>query len=86
MIALKSQIDSTDVGLLHETLDRIDAWKGSRNEIVHAMMNKNTDALEVRLKPIAEEGMRLARVLDSQEKILKSGNKIRKSVNLSINQ
>ena len=86
LTALKSQIESTDVGLLLETLDQIDAWKSTRNEIVHALMNKNIDALEDRLKPIAEEGMCLARVLDGQVKILKSGNKIRKSLNLPINQ
>lgn len=86
LTALKSQIERADVGLLLETLDQIKVWKDARNEIVHAMMNKNIDALEARLKSIAEEGMRIARALDSQERILKSGNKIRRSVNLPINQ
>lgn len=86
LTALKSQLESTDIGLFLDTLDQIDAWKERRNEIVHAMLNKNIDILEDQLKPIAEEGMRLARIIDSQERILKSRNMIRKSANLPINQ
>lgn len=85
LTALKSQLEGTDIGLFLGTLDKIDAWKACRNEIVHAMMNKNIDTLEEQLKPVAEEGMLLARTLDSQERILKEWNRVRKSANLPLN-
>ena len=79
---LKSQLESTDIGAVLEALDDIDKWKKCRNEIVHAMMNKNLDSLESYLQPQAIEGMRLARALDAQECLLKKGNIIRRKMNL----
>ena len=85
LIALKSQCEGMDVGAVLSALEDISKWSGYRNEIVHALMNKNLDSLDAGLKEKAEEGMRLARLLDNQEKVLKSGNRIRKSVNLPMN-
>ena len=85
LTVLKSQIESMDADAFLYSLDRVEAWKSVRNEIVHAMLNKNIDSLEDRLKPLAEEGMQIARIIDNQERILKKGNKIRRKINLSMN-
>lgn len=85
LTALKSQIESLDVDDFLQLLDRIEKWKGIRNEIVHAMLNKNVDSLEDSLKPLAEEGMHLARIADNQEHLLKKGNKIRCKMGLPMN-
>ena len=47
-------------------------------------MNKNLDSLSMELKAHAEAGMQLANYFDSQEKLLKKGNRIRKSANLQM--
>ena len=83
--ALKSQLEGTDLELFLQTVNEVKDWTKERNEVVHAMLNKNVIALEEKLKPLAEEGMRLGRALDSQERLLKKGNKVRRSVNLSMN-
>ena len=66
-------------------LGKITDWCAYRNEVVHALMNKNIESMETELQARADEGLKLARFLDSQEKILKQGNRIRKSVNLPMN-
>jgi hypothetical protein len=85
LTVLKSQIESMDAEAFLQLLDRIEKWKGIRNEIVHAMLNKNVDSMEEKLQPLAEEGMQIARIIDNQERILKKGNKIRRKINLSMN-
>lgn len=67
---------------LNETLDGIVNWCGYRNELVHAMMNKNMDSLSENLRIRAEEGLKLARALDSQLRVMKKGSKIRLSAGL----
>ena len=84
-MVLKSQIEGTDIDAVLTTLSDIEKWKDCRNEIVHAMMNKNFISLEATMEPHAVEGMRMARALDTQEKLLKRGNRIRKRVNLPMN-
>ncbi len=82
---LKSQLEGTDLDLFMKTVEGIDSWKDNRNEIVHAMLNKNVLHMETVLKEIVEQGIKLARDLDSQIDLLKKGNKIRRGVNLSMN-
>ena len=82
---LKSQLEGTDLEQFLSAMDQIQKWKEPRNEMVHAMLNKRIGALEDACKTVAEEGMRLARIIDNQERILKKGNKIRRSANLPMN-
>ena len=82
---LKSQIEGTDIGLMFTTIDEINLWKDYRNEVIHSLLNKNTAGMSEQLPTIAEEGMRLARILNNQNRILKSGNRIRRSCNMSMN-
>jgi hypothetical protein len=52
---------------------------------MHAAMNKNVVALYQNLPEKVEQGMEYARYIDSQVKILKKNNKIRKALNLKNN-
>lgn len=81
---LKSQCESVDIDAFLSALKEIEDWCSYRNEIVHALMNKNLESIESELKVKAELGMKLANFIDSQEKIIKKGNKIRKGINLVI--
>ena len=78
---LNYQCESLDIGALFETLDDIQDWCDYRNEIVHALLNKNITGVYAELEAQAENGMKYARVIDSQVRILKKGNIVRKSVN-----
>lgn len=80
--ALKSQCEGLDVGGLLSALEELQDWCTYRNEVIHGLMNKNLDSLSLELKARAEAGMKLAEYFDSQEKLLKKGNKVRKSANL----
>lgn len=57
-------------------------WCAYRNEIIHALMNKNTDSLNSELAARVTEGMEIARYFDSLVKRVKKGKSIRKSINL----
>ena len=71
-----------DIGECLAVLDEIDCWRGYRNEVMHALINKNLESLDENIKLQAEKGMQLANRLDNQIKILKKGNRIRKALNL----
>ena len=78
---LDYQCESLDIGAILETLDDIQDWCAYRNEIVHALLNKNITGVYAELETQAENGMKYARLIDSQVRILKKGNVVRKSVN-----
>ncbi len=63
-------------------LDELDEWCESRNEMVHALLNKNVDDLYSKIEEVAQNGMKIARLLDNQVKIIKKNEIIRKSLNL----
>lgn len=80
--ALKNKIESLDVGGLLDTLKSIESWKDYRNECIHSVMNKNIDSLGEEVAAKADEGMKLARFLDSQVRILKKKNVVRRAAGL----
>ena len=82
---LKTQIEGTDIGQMLDAVDDINHWKEYRNEVMHSLLNKNSVKMSEQLPAIAEEGMQLARILDNQVRILKKGNKIRRSCGLKMN-
>lgn len=70
--ALKEQYEgSFDVSDVINTLNRIRSWCDLRNEVVHGLMNKQTDALRLCLPALAHDGMVLAREFDAYVKSLK---------------
>lgn len=83
--ALKHQCEGLDIDGLLSALDELRDWCDYRNEVIHALMNKNLESLSLELKDYAEKGMQLANYFDSQEKLLKARNRIRKSANLQMN-
>ena len=86
LVALKRQCEGVDFAALLSVLQRVTVWCNYRNEVVHALMNKNIDSLDAKLKLFAEEGMALARELDTEIKRFKKGNKIRQCMNLPLNR
>lgn len=84
LVLLKSRFEELDIDAFLYTIEEIEEWCSYRNEIVHALMNKNLESIESELKEKAEAGMRLANYIDSQERMIKKGNKIRKGINLVI--
>ena len=82
LTVLKERLDGMNPDRIMQVLDDIDQWKGYRNEVVHAMMNKNILQLEETMHPYAVEGMKLARELDTIEREIKAGNRIRRKINL----
>lgn len=82
---LNDRCESLDSGAILETLDAVQDWCAYRNEIVHALLNKNTTSVYAELETQAENGMKYARLIDLQVQILKRGNVVRKSVNAPTN-
>ena len=72
---------------IQEVLDvfwKIEEWLDYRNEIMHALLNKNVDSLHAELKKRTLQGMELARKVDSFVNRVKKRNYIRRSIKLCI--
>lgn len=65
-------------------LNDIADWCAYRNEVIHALLNKNTTSLMQKLPHQAQQGMELAVFMDNQVKKLKRNNKIRRELKLPI--
>lgn len=81
---LKKQCESIDIGGTLDTLAEIEIWVKYRNEIMHAALNKNIESLYSDMYEKVEAGKEYGRFLDSQVRIAKKGNKIRKTMNLVV--
>lgn len=82
---LRKQCESLDAALLLDTLEKIDEWCKWRNEIIHGLMHKKAEIVESVVPELAVSGMEYVKILDAQERIIKKGNRIRKSANLTTN-
>lgn len=69
-----------------DVLDKLSVWCKKRNEITHAMLNKNIPDMQEKLLPLAEEGLAIARYIDARVDAIKKGNKIRRAANLAISK
>lgn len=83
--ALKTQCEGMDVGEFLKVLNQVTEWIDYRNEVIHSLLNKNDDSLNIEIRERAENGMKYARYLDNQLRIFKKGNKVRRSMKLSNN-
>lgn len=87
--SLKHQIEGLDIGGLIDALDELTqkdmGWFSYRNEIIHASMNKNVEALYEDLAVKVERGMELARFIDSQVRILRKKGTVRKALKMQNN-
>ena len=79
---LDKMIGSVDLSELNAVLERIPKWINGRNECVHALMRKNVESAEDRIKELAEESYDIIRTLDSIEKKFKKNNNIRRRFNI----
>lgn len=85
LTTLKSQYEVTlDIGDVLDKLNAIVKWCAYRNEVIHALLNKNTGSLMQDLPQQARRGMELARFMDDQVKKLKKGNVIRRRLRLPL--
>ena len=82
---MKAQYESIYAYEMFEELEQLRAWLDYRNEIIHGLLNKNIESLYSELDTKVEEGMKIARYFDSQCKLLKKNNKIRKYLKLQNN-
>ncbi len=64
----------------------LDDWRDYRNEVIHGLMNKNMDSLHTELSQRCADGMKLARYFDSQLRLIKKGNRIRRALKLKTSQ
>ena len=75
--------DKLDISECLDMLKKSAEWCEYRNELIHAMMNKNIESLYSELSDKAVEGMKIARYFDdSMVKKLKKKNEIRKAIRL----
>lgn len=81
---LKKQVESIDIGGTLDYLEALENWLKYRNEVMHALLNKNVESAAEKLEDKVQEGMSLARFLDEQVKQLKKHNSIRKAMKLPI--
>lgn len=85
LTTLKDQYEcNLDIGDMLDKLDDIASWCAYRNEVIHALLNKNTESLMQELPLQAQRGMSLARFMDSQVRKLKNGNVIRKRLDFPL--
>ena len=82
---LKSQLEGVDIQLFQEEMVNVAKWKNYRNEVMHALLNKNMISLKDDLLNEVMEGMRLARFIDCQVRIIKKNNRIRRAARLAVN-
>lgn len=82
--SLKSQFETIDIMEMLDTLKSIEEWKEYRNEVVHAMMNKNIESLELGLEKHALNGKLYSDIIAKNLRMFKRGNVVRKSANLNM--
>lgn len=80
--SLKRLMESVDIGSISGTISEVEQWLQFRNEVIHASMNKNLEALYEGIDEKIELGMHLARDLDSYIKDIKEDNSVRKNLKM----
>ena len=75
-------IGCLDLDYILTTISQIREWLVYRNEIIHGLLNKNHHAVDAEIESVAKDGMVYVRALDSQIKLLKKKNTIRKMMHL----
>ncbi len=72
---LKQRIQKIDCN--KELLTEIGDWKDRRNELIHALFNKNVDDADEQTKKLVDDGYKYMRAIDNCVKSLKRGKNIR---------
>ena len=83
LTALNKQIkERINAEEMLELFERIDEWCAFRNEVVHALLNKNITSVDCHLSEYVLAGKQLVDKLSGFETKIKYGNKVRRAVNL----
>ena len=84
MSVLQRQIAHTvDAVAVQEIIRELDPWRDERNQLIHALLNKNTKSSEEVRKTCAEKGKEFSRAIDDAlVKPFKKNNRIRKQFNI----
>ena len=80
----KVYTDKLDIKKVRVKFIDMNEWCSYRNEVIHALMNKNTESLNSGLADRVSEGMDIARDFDNLVKKIKRSGVIRKSLNLNL--
>lgn len=77
------ELKKIDRELVLDSFEKIEPWRNSRNQLIHALLNKTvTSAKEVK-KNCAEESYSITREIDNYlVKPFKQGNRLRKKYNI----
>lgn len=87
LIALKKQYEGNmDIQEMLQVFEELCEWLDYRNEIMHALLNKNVDSLHAELRKRTLQGMELARKIDSFVTRVKKRNYIRRSIKLCVDK
>jgi hypothetical protein len=78
---VKSAFEDTDLATFQTEVKNVRKWARYRNEIIHSLYNKNMDSLKEDLPDRVKEGMRLAKYLDAQVRIIRKKGRVRKVAN-----
>ena len=71
--ALKDRYEgSVDIQEMLDVLSDMRAWCRYRDEVIHALLNKNTEAISEEISEYCRRGQRIARRADAQVQSLKS--------------
>ena len=74
------KVNSSDV---LKSFDKIELWRVTRNQLIHALLNKTVTSAQETKKICAEEGYAITREIDNfLVKPFKQGNKLRKKYNI----
>lgn len=85
LVALKNQYEGNiDIQETLSVIEELYEWLDYRNEIMHALLNKNVDSLHTELRERTIQGMELARKVDSFVSHVKKRNYIRRSIKLCV--
>ena len=82
--AVRELLPAEDIESIFGLFRRITEWCLYRNEIIHCLMNKSVDSVDLQAAEKAENGFALAREIDLWERKIKSKDTLRKSLKLPI--
>ena len=71
-----------ELSVLRETVSKLDAWRGKRNELAHGLLTKDYAVVSQHLKTLVEDAHKTVRDFDGAVRKIKKGKNIRTKLNL----
>jgi len=76
------KLKTLDIDGLLKGLEYLDIWRDKRNQLIHALFNKNSNAVDVEISALVIDGYTAIRIIDQSVKMLKKGVDLRKKFNI----